>query len=246
MVRVWDLKEASQIEDKLIALWQEAFFDSESYIKNFISSSDTNTKVVAYVCDGDVVSATYLLPISYIQDDNTRIDCYYLYAATTQKAHRGKGYFARILDFVNEHIDKPIILVPASESLVEYYKGHGFYVWLTEKQEAVAKLQNAKGTPVSKTEYLRFRKEVFHKPQMMCWDDKMLDYILSEHEKAGGIFVATFIEGAHALIMRMGAEIDCNIVEVVCDDDRLKIQPTVMANNALFSKGKGYFNLTMG
>lgn len=246
MVRIWNIDEVSQIKDELIEIWQEAFGDSEEVIHTFMQKVHSDTKVVTYEVADRIVSAAYLVPISYIKDKNTTVDCYYLYAAATETDYRGRGCFAHILRFLNERIDEPIILVPATESLVEYYIGHGFGVWLVENQDAIAKFENTKAKPITKEEYCSFRKEVFGRPHSMLWDEEMMDYICSEHEKAGGIFAETYIDDARVLFMCMGAGKDWNIAEIVSHNESLCVWPTVMANKALFEEGNGYFNLTMG
>ena len=246
MIRIFDLSACAHIETQLVALWQEAFEDREDYIRTFMRKAGKYAQVVVCEMDNRIVSAAYLLPVSYIQDGCTSLDCYCLYAAATLKEYRGCGYFARILQFVNERINKPVILVPASESLVAYYKMHNFHIWLTEKRDVVDNWHPTMVQAISKEEYCKFRKEVFHKPYNMLWDDEMINYICTEHEKAGGIFVETFIDSARVLFMDTGARKDWNILEMVSHNENYRIQPIVMANSTILKEGKGYFNLTMG
>lgn len=246
MIRIFDLSACAHIKAQLVTLWQEAFGDSEDYIRTFMREVGSNTKVVVCEVDEQVVSATYLLPVSYVQKDGTMLNCYYLYAAATLGVYRGRGYFGRILQFVNEHINAPIILVPASTSLVDYYKGHNFHIWLTEKKEALDNWQPNVTKAISKEEYCKFRKEVLYKPHSMLWGDEMMDYIFAEHEKAGGHFAEAFIDDTRVLFMCIGEGKDRNILEMVSHNERFRIQPIVMANSALLKDGKGYFNLTMG
>jgi len=246
MVQVWNIKEVSQFESQLIEIWQGAFGDSKETICTFLEKVCANTKVVTYKKDGKIVSATYLVPVSYVKDINTTIDCYYLYAAATLTDYRGRGCFAHILEYVNQHIDEPIILVPASERLEAYYKNNNFHIWLTENQDAIAKFENTKAKPITKEEYCRFRKEVFGKTNTMLWNDEMMDYICTEHEKEGGYFAETYIDESRVLFMCIGTAKDWQIPEIVSYNENLRVWPTVMANATVFEQGKGYFNLTMG
>lgn len=246
MVHIWNINEVSQIKDELVEIWQEAFGDNEEVIRSFMKKVHSGTKVVAYEADDRIVSAAYLVPISYIKDENTTLDCYYLYAAATLTDYRGRGCFAHILRFVNERIDKPVILVPASKGLVGYYSGKGFRLWLTERDDAIAKFENTKAKAISKEEYCDFRKEVFMRPGNAIWGNEMMGYICDEHLKAGGILAETIIDEARVVFMCIGSGKDWRILETICHNENLRIYPTVMANNEIFEEGKGYFNLTMG
>lgn len=246
MVRILNLDACSHLYEQLIIIWQESFGDSKEYVQNFFEQNKKHTKVVLCEKESQVVSATYLLPVSYMQKDSTILRCFYLYAAATLPTFRGQGCFSQILRFVNEHINAPVILVPASMRLADYYKKHGFHIWLTENQTAIAKLENVVSKPITKEAFCKFRKEVLHKPGSVIWDDEMLDYICTEHEKAGGLFAEAYIEDAHVLFMCIGEGKDWHIPEMISYDERFCIQPIVMVNKSLFEENKGYFNLTMG
>lgn len=246
MVRILNLDACSHLYEQLIIIWQESFGDSKEYVQNFFEQNKKHTKVVLCEKESQVVSATYLLPVSYMQKDSTILRCFYLYAAATLPTFRGQGCFSQILRFVNEHINAPVILVPASMRLADYYKRHGFYIWLTENQEAIGQLENTKAKPITKEAYCEYRKEVLDKPGSVVWDDEMLDYICTEHEKAGGHFVETVIEDTRLLFMCIGNGDDWNVPEMLSYDGRFLVRPTVMTNKLFFEPENGYFNLTMG
>lgn len=244
MVRILDLSACSHLQEQLISIWQESFGDSKEYIQNFFEKNAGYTKVVMCEREGLIVSAAYLLPITYIQKNSTALDCYYLYAAATLPAYRGCGYFGHILQFVNEHIKEPVILVPASESLVDYYKGQGFMMWLTEKKAEIDIAVVCKDAKkVSVGEYHEFRKQCLQRKGSMLWDDKMLSYIFEEHQRFGGAIFEVTLEGKRELLMCQKQEDSWQIVETL---PSLLVQPPVMANQSYFEAGVGYFNLTMG
>lgn len=246
MIQLLNLNTCPHLYAQLIAIWQESFGDSKAYIQKFFASNAKHTKVVICQKADRVVSVAYLLPVSYVQKDGAMLDCYYLYAAATLPVCRGRGYFGRILQFVNAHIKESVILVPASTNLLDYYKKHGFKVWLTEKKDALDQLENKVMKLISKEAYCRFRQEVLLKPHSMLWNDEMMDYICKEHQEAGGHFVETVIDGERVAFMCLGEGKEWHMTEMFSHKEGLCMHPTVMVNKPFEEAEKGYFNLTMG
>ncbi len=230
MVRCFNLEQNSFLEEQLISIWQESFGDSRAYISNFLRTNAAHTKVVAYIEEGKIVSAVYLLPISYIGRDNIVTKCYYAYAGATLTAYRGQGCFGSIWQFVNEHISEPVIFVPASQSLVGYYKRQGFDVWLTEKHIEVNALsndgnglqftteknkRNANVLPLSAEEYCAFRNQILKKIGSMLWDENMMSYICKEHQMFDGEFMQVDINGVDVCFMCRKEESTLHIIEML-------------------------------
>lgn len=72
---------------------------------------------------GETVSQLFLLPCSIIKD-KTAYPCKYLFAAATLECERKKGYMERLLKSILAN--ETLILRPASQSLISYYKKFGF------------------------------------------------------------------------------------------------------------------------
>lgn len=73
--------------------------------------------------DGKIVSILFLLSCWA-----SGRKCYYLYAAATAAAERGKGYMSRLIKQVLAEADAPVFLVPASTDLIPFYTRLGFHV----------------------------------------------------------------------------------------------------------------------
>ncbi len=230
MVRCFSLGQGSPFEEQLISIWQESFGDSRAYISSFLHANATYLKVVAYMENEKIASAVYLLPISYIGQDKKTIKCYYAYAGATLKAYRGRGCFARIWQFVNEHISEPVIFVPASESLVGYYKRQGFDVWLTEKRieadlpcgdeddaqhDTEQKNSSINVTQLNAKSYCTFRNRMLQKPGSMIWDENVMSYICREHQMFGGEFMEVVIDGVSIYFMCRKEENTLHVVEML-------------------------------
>ncbi len=104
-------------------LWKEAFGDEYEDIKRYL---DIYLKyVLVYRENGKVMGMLSLLPVEKNGDKGR-----YIYAVATFKECRGKGISTKLLDYTKQFIksanEKFCILVPASESLFEFYKKRGF------------------------------------------------------------------------------------------------------------------------
>jgi len=247
MVCYLRLVDNKSIETQLVEIWQESFGDSEAYIRNFLQKNAEHIQVLAYVEDNRIVSVAYLLPLYCITEDGTEMDCYYLYAAATRKAYRGRGYFGQILQYVNEHILPNVILVPATETLIEYYSQHGFYLWLTEKIAEVAKTEkngalelkdifdfstkDAFATQIHAKAYCDFRKKhLIHKGGMI-WNDKMMSYICEEHQNSGGEFWEVRIKETQICFMCRKEADFLYIVEVLGEKRYYSVEDAVASNS---------------
>ncbi|MBQ7101673.1 MAG: GNAT family N-acetyltransferase, partial [Clostridia bacterium] len=106
--------ENEKLRGSAVALWQEAFGDSEEYI-NFFLDTHKGCTFVALTENGELVSALYL-----IDGTLNNVEGFYLFAAATFKAHRSKGYMARLLKLAEETAKQKnksfIALVPAEKS----------------------------------------------------------------------------------------------------------------------------------
>lgn len=121
-----DVKENSA---SLKKLWSETFGDDDEYINLLFDFEYTPSECFAEIFDGEVISVLYLLK-GYISSDKKNFEGRYLYAAATDRQHRGKGIMAKLIIEAQEYIkDKGlsfICLVPADEGLYGYYARFGF------------------------------------------------------------------------------------------------------------------------
>ena len=84
--------------------------------------------------NGVTVSFLFLLPCQIQWGENSK-KAYYLFAAATHRDYRKKGYMGRLLEKVKGSVTDPIILRPAEENLVEYYKKFGFITLTGQDKE---------------------------------------------------------------------------------------------------------------
>ena len=113
-----------EYKEAAVALWNEAFGDSEEYIRFFHANHDRCTCLT--LCESDELqSALYLIDGELCGEKG-----YYLFAAATFKKYRGKGSMAHLLKeaerFAVQNGKSFIALVPAEPSLFGYYSRFGY------------------------------------------------------------------------------------------------------------------------
>ena len=104
----------------ILSLWNAVFGDSEEEIMFFINNAES-AECLAYYESGRIVSMLFL------------VDCFingkkgkYIYAACTDKNYEGRGYMTEILNHSKKSGYNYLCLIPASDSLVEFYRKRGF------------------------------------------------------------------------------------------------------------------------
>ena len=109
----------------LKALWQEAFGDTEEYLRLFFTTAFSPDRCHCLTESGEVAAALYWF------------DCVvegksyaYLYAIATKKAFRGRGLCNALMTNTHRHLQElgyaGAILVPAEESLFDFYRAMGY------------------------------------------------------------------------------------------------------------------------
>ena len=246
MVRILDMPVSEGQKEELITIWQESFGDDRAYIERFIKKNASYMKVVVCEENERILSVAYLLPISYVGNNETTQECYYLYAAATHLNERGHGYFSQILQFVNERIEQPVILVPASKELADYYKRYGYNVWLEEQTSMLGNVDFDLAKEVDSETYFNYRNDCLRMPGSMLWGYEMIAYISEEHIAAGGKFMIVSFQNEKLLVMALPEKDTYKLVEVLCNNKAFRMTPIVLSNKVLEVQGEAYFNLSMG
>ena len=192
-------------------LMQSVFGDSEHFIDTLFRLLYSDNVLLAEV-DDKIASMAFLLPAS-MQVNHKRLPATYLYACATLPEHRGKGLMKSILDkayqdscFKNE---VGVFLMPATESLFEYYQMIGFNSFFYQNEQKytlpytksiIAKQYQI--NPINAKSYAGLRKHflkeecAIHYPEnhfQLLEDISKTDifFLITENEKEKGI---AFIE----------------------------------------------------
>lgn len=192
-------------EEAIIKIWETCFGDEEEYIRFYLQQHFLENNMMVIFEGRRPVSMASFLPVEIFQNGIYQ-PARYVYAVATLPAYRGKGYAAEILRHAAEKYQEPLILQPAEESLIEYYRKMGFeqrflsYHWEKELAE-VPKLQESKKETEKKViagwrceqitaeEYLKIRDAFFEKEGYVRWDVDGIRYAIYENNVCKGAAV---------------------------------------------------------
>ena len=152
-----------------VPLWQEAFGDSEPFIRQFF---DRFPNCISYADeeDGKLVSMVHALP-QLLSPDTLAV---YIYAVATDKAYRGRGLCAGLMAFAEEDLKRRgiqcAVLRPGEPSLFGFYGKMGYEATFTRYRSAFPG-----GTPISRAEYAALREPLISVPHLI-YDDRLLAY----------------------------------------------------------------------
>lgn len=111
--------------EELMALWAEAFGDSEEFIDGFFCTGFSPSRCRCVTEDGKVIAALYWFDTTY---NNQRFA--YLYAVATAKSHRNQGICAQLMADTHAHLAlrgyDGVLLVPQTEELRQMYASMGY------------------------------------------------------------------------------------------------------------------------
>ena len=110
-------------------MWHKIFGDSESYLNSFFGKVYKDENTLVDIENGNVVSVLFMIPYKFIANGKeTKI--VYLYALATEPAYRGRKIMAKLiqksLDLSAKRGYALSVLIPADDSLFEYYRQFGY------------------------------------------------------------------------------------------------------------------------
>lgn len=117
--------------NQVIALWQEVFGDERGFIRQYLDDFFVDGCSLAVVRDGDrIVSMLNLMEFNFRESNLPTSKCGYIYAAATHPEYRSKGLMSDLIEFVLQagrvRGYAMVFLIPAENSLFDYYKSRGF------------------------------------------------------------------------------------------------------------------------
>lgn len=157
----------------IIKLWHEVFGDSEKVIEGFLERF--YDRVLLFRKSNKILGMLSLLPISV-----GKATGFYVYAVATDESCRSKGIATRLLEYSKALCQNKnfLLLVPASDSLFEFYKKFGFSnISCLEKNIVSSHIEGdiIPVSPISPIELLILRKEYFKSISFFEWDIDILN-----------------------------------------------------------------------
>ena len=114
---------------ELKIMWHKIFGDSESYLNSFFGKVYKDENTLVDIENGNVVSVLFMIPYKFIENGREN-KIVYLYALATDPAYRGRKIMSKLIQKSLEISTKRgyalSVLIPADDSLFEYYRQFGF------------------------------------------------------------------------------------------------------------------------
>lgn len=111
-------------EDNVREIYRQSFGTDEPDFEALLFKI-CNTNIKRFKVNGNTVSFLFALPCEIVANGNA-FKATYIYAAATRKESRKMGYMGALLDQVKRNTDGILVLRPANEPLIDYYKKLGF------------------------------------------------------------------------------------------------------------------------
>lgn len=191
--------------NEIKSLWKECFGDSEEYIQFFFSNHNVEKETLVYTIESKVVGMLNLLPATIKMADGYK-PIRYVYAVGTLKNYRGRGIARDLLNYANQELNKigvTTVLVPASQTLFDYYKKQGYQTifYMSEKQQDLSEnassvsatsinefdtTENIRIEDITPYEYKKLRDEHFEELGYVSWGIESIGYAIEENQLLGG------------------------------------------------------------
>lgn len=176
--------------NQIISLWQECFGDDSEYVSSFLEGHPDKSRILTVQNGGELCSMLFLLECEAVVSGES-FKSWYIYAACTAKKFRRRGLMAELLKFAEKYAVENgvsfIALVPAEKSLFDYYEKFGYKTCFYRGEKCL----KASGEPdaVLKTdaasmEIFSIREKALKNSFHIRWNEKALDYALSEYSAA--------------------------------------------------------------
>lgn len=194
--------------DAVAQIWKTCFGDEEEYIQFYFEHRFQEDNMFVIFADGKPVSMASFLPTEILVGGEYR-PAKYVYAVATLPEYRNRGYATEIIKHASEKYKEPLILQPAEETLIEYYRKMGFEetfpAYSDDREVPVPRnaivLQECEKNPEGKTlagwkfesttpeEYQSIRDAHFEKEGYVRWDTDAIRYAIYENNFCRGAAV---------------------------------------------------------
>ena len=182
-------------------------FNDPPEFSELLLSEESGADCMVAELDGKAVCSTFLFPLEWVSGSKT-FRCLYLYALGTLPVFRGRGLAAALMQEVWEKYTsegiQAVLLVPASPSLFDYYRKHG-YQTATEVSETVISwkgtAENQAGLfhPVNAEHYFRLREQALAGLPHARWNTRYLSFQQKLFVPGGGFYASADGRGCLAL-----------------------------------------------
>jgi len=232
----------SEYIPELKIMWHKIFGDSESYLNSFFGKVYKDENTLVDIENGNVVSVLFMIPYKFIANGKeTKI--VYLYALATEPEYRGRKIMSKLiqksLDICTKRGYALSVLIPADDSLFEYYRQFGYEeyferVLITKTIADIDNDQTNKGfsiqeinTPMklikadAKQIWAAYSQSAIFNSEGIILSEEQNEYYIDELKSEGG----------QAYVFKMDGNKDGYALLQLLDDNLLILETNVDADN---------------
>lgn len=179
----------------LKAIWAGAFGDSEAYIDFIFEKLLANTEVMVLAGAAEPLAMLCAQEIDIVYKGRD-IKAHYIFGVATRKDCQGRGLSSRLLLKTHEYLkstgSKASVLVPAGESLFNFYGARGYEVFSGKYQLSVKagdikpQEYSLNAQPLTAGEFYNLRESINPAGVFVRFAKSYTDYILEECVFVGG------------------------------------------------------------
>lgn len=225
MVEVRWAKEGEIVRQK--ELWKLCFGDPQSYIDFYFANRYKKDETLVLLHDGLIIAMLTLMPVKTVLPDNRSFASRMLYAIGTHPEYQHEGFGTQLMDLCHKYQEENdigfSILVPAEQSLVDFYHNQGYResFYLREfvfSSDTLANLTDSrflrcKISPLEPKEYNTRRNNELNGKYYIAYGDEDIQYQKKLSRKSGADIYAIRIEGTN------GWEVNgCMVIEKISSE----------------------------
>lgn len=176
-------------------VWQSGFHDSAGAVDFYFTHRHRNENMLLYLAEGRVAAILSILPF-HLRADNMRMPAGYIYGVATAPRFRGRGFSTALLcrahDLMTSRGDAAAVLVPASDSLFDFYGKRGYHTEFRVDTLRIAAdelpppPEGAVCLSSDADELFRIRQKAFGTSRLFAeWDREALGYVVEASRSAG-------------------------------------------------------------
>ncbi len=176
-------------EKGIIKLWSKTFGDSYEYVESFIDTFSNKAEFLTKEVNSETASMLCMIDCS-LSDKKGK----YIYACATDDEYRKSGFMTQLLNEARDKAQKDgydfLVLVPATESLFDYYEKRGYKKFFKVKEiKVLSKILKilSKGETVKKDADAKkineMRKAFLTKSPAVIWTDEQMQFLTKTYDK---------------------------------------------------------------
>ncbi len=199
-------------------IWRRCFGDEEGYISLYFDRRFRPEETLVYLNHGLPVGMLAMLPCEIVTDRGT-VASRYVYGVATLPEYQGRGYSSALLEYAHRWMRKHEILVsvlvPAEESLFQFYRKRGYLPTFSVRQVRLSReeiLHLAQQGPalqkpltleeVTAKEFYALREEFFSRQGLFVrWDEQALSYVMEENQFQEGKILRFSTDYGHGYVV---------------------------------------------